>query len=80
LVTLFFAPYRDPLRIREMGRELASCQKLNRNTQQPEIDDSSRRDVGERARGLEECGEMLSHHLGEDWDKKKYYKMNHAKA
>jgi hypothetical protein len=35
---------------------------------QPEINDSGRRDVGERA------------HVGDNWDNKKQYKMNHAKA
>jgi hypothetical protein len=52
LVPLFWAPYRDPLKIREMGKELALWPKLNKiHHDQPEIGDSGRRDIGERAHG-----------------------------
>jgi hypothetical protein len=35
VVSLFWAPYRYPLKIRETGRELALWPKLYKNTQQP---------------------------------------------
>ncbi len=52
LVPLFWAPYRYPSKIRETGWELAPWPNLIKtHNNQPEINDSGRRDVGERVHG-----------------------------
>jgi hypothetical protein len=52
LVPLFLAPYRDPSKIREMGRELVLWPKIIKtHNDQHEIDNRGRRDVGERVHG-----------------------------
>jgi hypothetical protein len=72
LVPLFWAPYRDPSKIRETGRELASWPKLKKiHNNKLEIDNSIRRDVGERQAGVGACDKTLSHCSGDDWDNKK---------
>jgi len=53
---------------------------ITTHNNQPEINDSGRRDVGERARGGWSVWGDVVHRLGDDWDNDKKDKMNHAKA
>jgi hypothetical protein len=68
-------PYRDPSKIKETGRELAVRPKLHKKTHnnQPEIDDSGRRDIGERAHGDGSMWEDIVPSFGDNWDNNKKY-------
>jgi hypothetical protein len=73
LVPLFWAPYRDPLKIKETGRELASWPKLNKtHTTTNRKTTIAVEGMLERGHtGVGACEETSSHCLGDDWDNKK---------